>query len=85
MKANHRMVSSDKVIESIRSGIRKEVVNVYTLWRHQCITKKEFSTYMYNIRLTSFSIVGSMGDMGILHDSEITSLVRFIEILTETY
>jgi len=85
MKTNHRMVSSNRVIESIRTSVRGEVVKAYSSWHHQDITTEEFATWMYDIRTTSLAIVANMENFGIINEDEWETLSRFILSLTDTY
>jgi len=85
MKTNHRMVSSNRVIESIRTSVRGEVAKAYGDWNHQHITTEEFSTWMFDIRITSLAIVENMENFGIINEDERETLNRFIRSLTDTY
>lgn len=85
MKTNHRMVSSKRVIECIRTSVRGEVVKAYSAWHHHDITTEEFSAGMFNIRITSLAIVENMENFGIIDEDERETLDRFIWHLTDTY
>ena len=70
---------------AIRTAVREQVVKAYQDWKHQDITAEEFSTWMYDIRLTSLAIVDTMGRLGVLEDEDYVRLERFIRSLTEVY
>jgi hypothetical protein len=79
------MVSSKRVIDSIRTGARGEVVKAYSAWHHQDITTEEFATWMFDIRITSLAMVESMEYFDIINEDERETLDRFIRSLTDTY
>lgn len=70
---------------AIRTAIREQVIQAYKEWKEQNITTKEFSTWMYDIRITSLAIVGNMAYLGILDDEDNARLETFIRSLTEVY
>ena len=85
MKDNSRMILKSKVIESVRTGVRKHVVEIYQAWASGFITKEEFECSMWDIRFTADSIVEAMGSMDVLSADDVYDLCRFIYSLTETY
>ena len=70
---------------AIRTAVREQVVQAYKEWKEQNITAEEFSTWMYDIRITSLAIVGNMAYLGILDEEDDTRLETFIRSLTEVY
>lgn len=70
---------------AIRTAIREQVTQAYKEWKEQNITTKEFSTWMYDIRITSLAIVGNMAYLGILDEEDDARLETFIRSLTEVY
>ncbi len=70
---------------AIRTAVREQVVQAYKEWKHQDITTEEFSTWLYDIRLTSLAIVASMARLGVLDEDDEARLETFIRSLTETY
>ena len=85
MKTNTKMVPRNRVTLSIRSAVRQQVAQAYREWRNQHITTEEFSTWMFDIRITSLAIVENMENFGIIDEDERETLDRFIRSLTETY
>ena len=85
MKDNSRMILKSKVIESVRAGVRKQVIETYQSWASGFITKDEFECSMWDIRFTADSIVTTMGTMDVLSADDVYDLCRFIYSLTETY
>lgn len=78
-------IQKNKMIESIRTGIRKQVVELYQLWASNVMTKTEFETAMWDTRRTAECIVESMENMTVLDSDEALNLCKFIHALTETY
>lgn len=70
---------------AIRTAIREQVIQAYKEWKEQNITTEEFSTWMYDIRITSLAIVGNMAYLGILDEEDEARLETFIRSLTEVY
>ena len=70
---------------AIRTAIREQVIQAYKEWKEQNITTEEFSTWMYDIRITSLAIVGNMAYLGILDEEDDARLETFIRSLTEVY
>lgn len=78
-------VQKNKMIESIRTGIRKQVVENYRSWASGFVKKEEFESIMWDTRSTAECIVESMENMGVLEPEEARNLCKFIHALTETY
>ena len=78
-------IHKSKVVESIRTGIRRQVVDTYRSWASGFITKEEFECSMWDIRFTADSIVEAMGTMDVLNADDVYDLCRYIHSLTETY
>lgn len=70
---------------AIRTAVREQVIQAYKEWKEQNITTEEFSTWMYDIRITSLAIVGNMAYLGILDEDDDVRLETFIRSLTEVY
>ena len=85
MNDNTNMISKSKMIESIRTGIRKQVVENYRSWASGFVSKEEFENIMWDTRSTAECIVESMENMDVLGDDESLNLCKFIHALTETY
>ena len=85
MKDNTGMISKKKMIESIRTGIRAQVVSNYSSWASGFADKAEFENMMWDTRTTAEYIVESLGNMDLLSDDEALDLCKFIHGLTETY
>lgn len=84
MKTN-KMISSDKVIESIRSGVRRQVVEIYCSWHSGFTNKDKFRTAMLDTRFTAEGIVDAMQYMDLLGEDDALDLNNYISSLTETY
>lgn len=85
MKDNTSMIPKVKMIESIRTGIRKQVVENYRSWASGFVDKAEFESMMWDTRTAAEYIVESLGNMDLLSDDEALTLCKFIHGLTETY
>lgn len=70
---------------AIRTAVHEQVVKAYKEWKEQNITTEEFSTWMYDIRITSLAIVGNMAYLRILDEDDEARLETFIRSLTEVY
>ena len=70
---------------AIRTAVREQVVDAYKAWKNQYITTEEFSTWMYDIQVTSLAIVYSMARLGVLDEDDEARLETFVRSLTETY
>lgn len=85
MTENISLIAKTRMIESIRTGIRKQVVCLYQSWASSFIDKEEFDSAMCDTRSTAECIVESMEIMGLLGSEETLHLINFIRALTETY
>ena len=81
----HGMTRTNKVIESIHMTVREMVSQAYREWKHQDITAEEFSTWMYDIRLTTLALVGNMAYLDILSEDDEAKLETYIRSLTDVY